>query len=375
MLTTLYGESVAISTQSKTFDRSFLRPRGFRGGQNIIANLGFRFYGTIDTSTAGLAANDFARLCKRLYVRDGAGDRRNVFGDDLYAWACKMLGNKMTPAGADIAASQTNAAFDFTLMVPFYYPGMESPDDYCMSVADMLNGGSIQMDFAAYTDLPADAVAAAAGLADIQCQILADVFEEVSPGKVRLRQRDLLLSEPQSGSRSYKASVEGDFLIDLGLRSTGSAGGTTLTNLTSVSVNQIGINAVARQNLERDFRVNAGVAGYAPIAADIAVGKFDPVYQSKLCPIVEPGFGARLQDFISVGDQLTVTTDESSSLSNVRLITHRCLPQDVRVNRAAIAAAGLDPNSVVVEADVEGGGGEGRFEGSWPYIRKVAVAA
>lgn len=362
---TFFGQSVDVSQKNFSFDKSFILPRGPRNGRVIISAFRLRFSSTtLDSGTAGVSAGAWAKLAKWIRVKDGAGDRVNCSGPGLQQLNLLELGGRIAPTPA-LAASQTDATVNFDVAIPFVYPGLQSPDDFGFSAADFLAGGQIQVDFGAATDFPTNAITS---LGTTTCTLLCDYWEEIGP--VRLRQRDLRQQEVMSGSRSYYCTVGGNLLPLAVLWKDGDAGYTALTDLNTITIPALNVNAIPRQDLQRAYRMTSGVPTPPTIAAQATTaGYLDPIVNDAVGILQYPGFNAQLADYPFVADRLNIRTDETSGLNGPSVLSRVVTPMALAGVQAQLAEAGIAPDAPLV-ADVPGGGGPERWGNAWPYIRK-----
>lgn len=368
----LYSLTQAIDQTTFTPSLGFAPARGRRLGRHIIAAVGLRLVGTVTTGTAGLLAADIPRMVQRVQVQDAAGLRRDLIGDDAFAYAQAMMGATYGSIGADLGASD-DVDIDFQLMLPFYLPSLQEPSDFCMAVDDLLNGGMLQATFATPAQLPADAVT---DLSGVNAQFVLYAFEEVGP--VRLRMRDLVKTQTQSSGGGYRFPVNGNLLSSLFIRSVGTAGGTVLTNLTSLSSAELDLVTQTPANLRQMFRATGGVPAGFPTNSDLSPDGFtDLLGTNRIVPIYAEGFGGKLADAIRIEQEVNLTTVEASALSNVRLIGRTILPQSREVNAAAIQAQGpqfvqaLKPSDI--RADVSGRPPVSELGDAAAFLPKVIV--
>jgi hypothetical protein len=363
---TFQGQTVALTNRNFSFDKSFILPRGPRNGRVILSGFRLKFRATTLTTGTGAGASGlFARCAKWIRVKDGAGDRRNLSGPGLQSMVTTMLGGRMSPLPTAIAASQSSQTVDFDVPIPFALPGLQSPDDFGFAAADFLAGGQIQVDFGAVADFPALSITS---LGDMTCTLLADFWEEIGPPK--LRQRDLWQEEVMSGSRSYYVTVGGNLLPYAHIWKDGDNGYTVLTDLLTVTVPALNINAIPNADIRRGYRMNSGVPTPPSVTAQgTSAGYQDQVQSNGVCPFQSPGFMAQLADYPFVADRLNIRTDETSGLNGPSVLSQVVTPMSLAGVQAQLAEAGIRPDAPLV-ADVPGGGGPEYWGNAWPYIRK-----
>lgn len=134
-----------VASTTVPVDLSFLNPARAMVAP-VIHGMRIRFVGTADTGSSGAPSRIFPQIFTQIQVADVAGDRCNLRGSSLRVVDQIEYGlgySDCTPT-TTIAATQSGAALEFWMRIPFRPMRAERRSDFGMPLREFLDGGKIQ---------------------------------------------------------------------------------------------------------------------------------------------------------------------------------------------------------------------------------------
>jgi len=307
-----------VSGGTKTVPLEFLDRAGPRGGRMVIEKI--LLEATLNlttTSTQSMTGPDQASFVKQVYIRDNVGERRRLTGFELRQHAAYESVALADPAALPV--SQTNQPRTFCHVIPFRFDYARRGYDYSLPVDDIIQGGIIQVQMPANSDLLATGVPTIVS-GSYQC-----VFYCREEFDVEAKARDRVLGVPSQGSDTFLYVAIGGDLIRSMLLTKEEAGPTgTFTNLTDVTVDNVkGYQRIPRAFLTREYALDR------PTFMTGFTTAMDGVFNNAAVPIFNVGDDAKIPDFLRFGGQAVLRL--TSTVTSPKVILHTVAPKEERI--------------------------------------------
>ena len=334
MLQTYFSQTFTYASGSRqNVQLDFLPRRGPNGGRLVITKMEFVI--SADLTTGGgvtLAAADLHTLLGQIEVKDAAGYRVNLTGEQVKIFAQNDLRYRMPANPAAVAANTTNGLRTIRFPMLFQRPLSYGKTDFRMPTDDLLNGGSVVITWPATASIPwaGGTGTINAGTTGVLYVHAMEVYDLV------LYSRDERNAILQESVAVVRIPVNGNLLAHAFLHQGSIAGGggalagITVVNFTSLG--QVNLPYATLQNLHLEE------GGVCYTTAD------DLVLAGTCLPLLVAGEGEKMKDRPRVNGQLVgqLTTTESVLASQIYgLVT----PKDRRVVDAATTINGVAPGT------------------------------
>jgi hypothetical protein len=160
------------------------------------------FNGLVNTGTNGGPVRELPQLFTKIQISDPAGDRINLRGSSVRVMNQLEYGEGYND-GVNIAASQSAAAVDFWLRIPFAPLKARRRADYRIPLFELVDGGQFILNFgsASTLGLAQDFTAITSGTVEVY----AEVFEE----RVRELKSRMCFIDYDVQSTDYSYAVNG----------------------------------------------------------------------------------------------------------------------------------------------------------------------
>lgn len=338
MLQTYYSQTLTYAPGSRqNVQLDFLPRRGPNGGRLVITKMELVVAADFTTgATAALAAGDLHTIVSQVEIKDAAGYRVNLTGEQVKLFAQNDLRYRMPANGAAVAINSTNATRTIRYPILFQRPLSYGKTDFRMPTDDLLNGGSIVVSWPASSSMPWTG----GGTGTINTTTAVLYVHAMEVYDLVLYSRDERNAIVQESVAVVRLPVNGNLLAHAFLHqpattSYGSGGGGDLQGITIVNATSLGQVNIPYATL---VNLHCEEGGVCYTSGD------DLVLGNRALPLIVAGEGEKMKDRPRVNGQLVfqLTTSETVLANQVYgLVT----PKDRRVVDAATTINGVAPGT------------------------------
>lgn len=281
------------------------------------------------TTGAGvtMAGADFSSSIKELRIHDGRRYRRKFSGFYTRMKSFLDLGTRSAVDPSSLAASQTNVNKVFVHWVQFAQPKSRRQWDYAMPVDHLLDGGGLEWDMPAPSDLLATGGSPTFGGTQGNYTVTAYCREE---GDVEFHSIDQVEVIPQSQNQSWTAKIAGRKIRELVIAKAAASGGTVVTTVTDVTLAALFMTRVPRASFKDYYLAQAAYR-----TSD------DPVFNDFALPILFPRWDSKQKDYQRFADDMLL--EATSTLATPDILLHTVVPRDKSQTDAEAKANGVSP--------------------------------
>lgn len=322
-----------VPSGKKALPLDFLDRVGPRTGRAAIEQIIFKCVLNITTPAANtIVGADMAGFIKRLRIADALGNRFYLTGAKARVCAHLDMGDCVPVDPATHAASTTQND-TFYLVVNFaQIRSARRMYDYALPVDDLQNGGTIEIEMPAATDIFQSGT-----LAVINSGTYTAYIKYREEWDVEFHARDVREETTTLNNAFYYSVGNGRLLRSLTAYKEAITGGTSVTTVSDVTIDTYKMVVTERDILKQLF-----LARGVPVLASQ-----DPYFNDKALPIIFPAKDAKYSDSLLIPGQLGIRL--TSTLTTPDLIAHYVAPKDERMMRATAETNGIDASQLRVK--------------------------
>lgn len=339
MLQTYYSQTLTYASGSRqNVVLDFLPRRGPNGGRLVITKMELVVSADFTTgATAALAAGDLHTIISQIEIKDAAGYRVNLTGEQTKLFAQSDMRYRMPANDAAVAINTTNGLRTVRYPILFQRPLAYGKADTRLPTDDLLNGGSIVVTWPAAANMPWTGGGTGVINTGTTAILYVHAMEVYDLVLYTRDERNALLQESVAVVR---LPVNGNLLAHAFMHQPattayGSGGGGSLAGVTIINCQPLGQINLPNATLTNLHTEEGGVCW---TSGD------DLVLAGRALPIIVAGEGEKMKDRPRVNGQLVMqlTTTETVLANQVYgLIT----PKDRRVVDAATTINGVAPGT------------------------------
>lgn len=309
-----YSESLTFTNGDKRqFKLSFLKPKGPRGGRNVISKLRLRCVSSLTTNASTtIAAGGLANICQQVRIVGPMGEFVNLTGPEIRMLHISEKGKNAIPDAALVAISQTGTARTIEFILDFAPVNRSKrrwdfalPVDHLLSVGDQ----ALEVKGAANTDM------GTGGGTTIVSQAWQLVVESREEPDIQDHCWRELRSVAQNQLTDFELPVSGGIVRNCFAfkYSDHITGGTDMSSCTSVQIPSLGVDAIDPTYLQNAF-LDEGDHDRSSTS--------DPFVQTtrRVLPLIWSSFGEKLTDMPRHTSKLAIRLT-GNSVSNLSLVT------------------------------------------------------
>lgn len=309
------SELYAYQSGGKFQVKDHVQGRAPDGSRNVIHGVWINFTGTCTVATAALQGEDVARIFGLIQFHEKGGVLRvNAYGDQLRAFNFQLLGPEKVIEHGDVAVGAAQAISAW-IYVPLAKPYEYRPKAYATGADEFLMM-EVTMPTASDLSLGTSVVSAIAG----NYYVVYDVHPEHS---VEAKLKDCISFVAFTTTDQCRVPLKGK-PRDLIIHQRGAEGGTALTAMTSVRLDEYGMTPLARADLLVKYTVERGIAPGLSSTQGAEL-RSDPFRVGRAVPVL-----ICTKDSNAKGrtmDLLTIQATGIASATNLYAVVRETLPQ------------------------------------------------
>lgn len=309
-----FSETLTFNTGDKRqFKLSFLKPKGPRGGRNVISKLRVRCLATLSTNASTtIAAGGLANIMQQIRIVGPMGEFVNLTGPEVRMLHFAEKGKNSRPDAALLAISQASVSRTIDFVLDFAPMNRAKRRwDYALPVDHLLSIGdqALEIKAAANTDL---GTGGGATINAMTWQLVVESREEPDIQDHCWRE---LRSVAQNQLTDFELPVSGGIVRNCFAFKYADhiTGGTDVSSVTSVQIPSLGVDAIDPTYLQNAF-LDEGDHDLASTS--------DPFSQTtrRVLPLIWASQGEKITDMPRHTSKLAIRLN-GNAVSNLSLVT------------------------------------------------------